>query len=57
MKLDDGVPATGIVHGVNGSDVVLTADADGTGNNCILASAYNTANTAYACSMTFPVKQ
>lgn len=57
LKLDDGVPATGLVHGVDGSDMVLSGDADGTGNNCRLSGAYNTANTAVACTSTFPAKR
>lgn len=55
-KIDNDVPGTGAVHSLNGSDVVLTADADGTGNNCILGTAYNMANLVQACIMTFPIR-
>lgn len=52
MKLDDGIPATGIVHGIDGSDATVGACFTGSGSS----SVYTIATTTVACRMTFPAK-
>lgn len=51
-KIDDGVPATGIVHGVDGSDVSSGSCVTGSGSS----STYTITVTTLACRLSFPAK-
>lgn len=51
MKTDDGIPAAGSIHGVDGSDA--------TAGSCMVAasgSSYTIATKTTACRLTFPAK-
>jgi prepilin-type N-terminal cleavage/methylation domain-containing protein len=53
MKDDDGIPATGSIHGVDGNDVVTAGSCmTGTGST----SLYTVATTILSCRLTFPAK-
>jgi prepilin-type N-terminal cleavage/methylation domain-containing protein len=51
-KIDDGIPATGVVHGIDGSDVSSGNCFTGSGSSSI----YNITVTTFACRQSFPAK-